>query len=525
MSGHSPRQAGSRRGWPGVVPKDPDGSHLTLTDTRHAALGHRDRKAVFPWNENETIIHTRFPVPMVGWESRWRRYWGTNPWGGLAARRNLPCHATRPSDSQSQTIGMKPLKEDQISVDYFWLGTGIAVYTPNRPVLGVLKGLHRVDYKQGRASNRLLGSSTHGLCLANAFVSRGCFRAVILSIPLLQGESHMARADLLKKLFSSFRTNDRQGFTRIANEIIQDERKKNHRLLADELQLIIGNGVVPSPKGVSVLTTPSNASKEREAPLFEIVYPDKTLSDVILTATNAAKVHQVIREFANWDVLLSNGVYPIRRVLFYGPPGCGKTVTAGAVAAELGLPLIYVRFDAIVSSYLGETAGNLRKVFDFADGDSYVMLFDEFDAIARSRNDKYEHGEIKRVVNAFLQQIDNFKARSLIIAATNYEQSLDYAIWRRFDTTLRFDMPDNNDRITLFNFKLRQFRGSTAIISEFTSDMDGFSHSDVERAALSVMKRCILEGRRMYTKKDVEQAVMQQKELVSLRKTWYQMEG
>lgn len=334
----------------------------------------------------------------------------------------------------------------------------------------------------------------------------------------------MARADLLKKLFSNFKTNDREGFVKVANEIIEDERKKNHGILADELRMIINNGATFTPKGVSMLATSTNNGKEREVALFEIIYPNKTLSDVVLNAENRGKIDQVIREFSNWDVLMSNGVYPTRRVLFYGPPGCGKTMTAGAIAAELGLPLLYVRFDAIISSYLGETAGNIRKVFDFVNGDSYVMLFDEFDAIARSRNDKYEHGEIKRVVNTFLQQIDNFKARSLVIAATNYEQSLDYAIWRRFDSTLRFDMPNNNERVELFNLKLRQFKGSDSIITEFLADMENFSHSDVEKAALAVIKQCILDGRRMYTKKDVEQAVTQQKELVSLRKTQYQME-
>jgi AAA+ superfamily predicted ATPase len=174
---------------------------------------------------------------------------------------------------------------------------------------------------------------------------------------------------------------------------------------------------------------------------------------------------------------------------------------------------------------LGETAGNIRKVFDFVNGESYVMLFDEFDAIARSRNDQHEHGEIKRVVNTFLQQIDNFKGRSLIIAATNFEQSLDYAIWRRFDSTLRFDMPNNAERFVLFNMKLKQFKGSDKIIAEFAADIENFTHADVERAALSVIKQCILDGRRMYTKKDVEQAVQQQKELVSLRKTQYHGEG
>ena len=335
----------------------------------------------------------------------------------------------------------------------------------------------------------------------------------------------MARADLLKKLFSNFKTNDRDGFVRIANEIIEDERKKNHGILADELRMIINNGSTFTPKSVSTLATSHGNGNERQPALYEIIYPDKTLSDVVLAETNKAKIDQIVREFSNWDVLMSNGAPPTRRVLFYGPPGCGKTLTAGTIATEIGLPLLYVRFDAIISSYLGETAGNIRKVFDFVNGESYVMLFDEFDAIARSRNDQYEHGEIKRVVNTFLQQIDNFKGRSLIIAATNFEQSLDYAIWRRFDSTLRFDMPDNNARFTLFNLKLKQFKGSDNIITEFLTDMESFSYADVERAALIVIKQCILDGRRMYTKKDVEHAIYQQKELVSLRKTQYRTEA
>lgn len=335
------------------------------------------------------------------------------------------------------------------------------------------------------------------------------------------GNSTMARADLLKKLFSSFKTEDREAFIKVANDIIEDERKKNHGILADELKMIINNGTTFPKKALSTFSASANSEKEREVSLFEIVYPDKTLADVVLTPENRQQVEQVIHEFTNWDVLMSNGVYPTRRVLFYGPPGCGKTFTASAIAAEIGLPLLYVRFDALISSYLGETAGNIRKVFDFVNGDSYVMLFDEFDAIARSRNDQYEHGEIKRVVNTFLQQIDSFKGRSLIIAATNFEQSLDYAIWRRFDSTFKFDMPDNDERIRLFNLKLKQFKGSENIIFEYLPQMQMFSHADVERAAMSVMKQCILDGRRMFTKHDVEQAVLQQEKLVNLRRTQY----
>lgn len=328
----------------------------------------------------------------------------------------------------------------------------------------------------------------------------------------------MARADLLKKLFSCFVSEDREGFLKIANDIISDERKKNHGILADELEMILNNKSVFPVKRISRFCS---GKEESGTSLFEIIYSDKMLSDVVLTEENRQTVEQSIREFLNWDVLISNGVYPSYRLLFYGPPGCGKTLTAHAIASEIGIPLLYVRFDAIVSSYLGETAGNIRKVFDFVGKDHYVILFDEFDAIARSRNDQYEHGEIKRVVNTFLQQLDNFKGRSLIIAATNFEKSLDYAVWRRFDSTLQFCMPDNDERTRLFNLRLKQFKGPEHIIEGLSSQMESFSHADIEHVAFSVIKQCILDGRRIYTKRDIEQAVLQQKKLVSLRRTEY----
>ena len=183
--------------------------------------------------------------------------------------------------------------------------------------------------------------------------------------------------------------------------------------------------------------------------------------------------------------------------------------------------MLYVIFDALISSYLGETAGNIRKVFDYAQNDSWVIFFDEFDAIGHSRNDVAEHGEIKRVVNAFLQQIDNYKGRSLIIAATNFERSLDYAIWRRFDETIQFDMPSNEEKIKLFSLNLKRFKGPEHIFEQYINNLGAFSHSDVEKVCQIIMKMCILDGRKIYTKKDIEYAVKKQEQIVSLRKTQY----
>jgi AAA+ superfamily predicted ATPase len=136
-------------------------------------------------------------------------------------------------------------------------------------------------------------------------------------------------------------------------------------------------------------------------------------------------------------------------------------------------------------------------------------------------NDTSEHGEIKRVVNALLQQIDNYRGRSLIIAATNYEQSLDYAIWRRFDETIRFDMPTNEEKLRLFSMKIKKFKGPDHALEQYLFELNSFSHSDIERISQIIMKQCILEGKKMYTKKDIEFAVKKQEGIVSLRKTQY----
>lgn len=256
-------------------------------------------------------------------------------------------------------------------------------------------------------------------------------------------------------------------------------------------------------------------------PLIEIMYPEKYFSDLILSENKIIQLEQMIKEFNNWEVLVSNGVFPTRRALFYGPPGCGKTLAAQALAGEIGIPMLYVRFDALISSYLGETASNISKVFDYAKKDSWLIFFDEFDAIGRSRNDSTEHGEIKRVVNAFLQQIDNYKGHSLIIAATNFEQSLDYAIWRRFDETVRFDMPSNDEKMKLFELKMKRFKGPTHVLEQYMNELEMFSHSDVEKVCQIIMKQCILDGKKIYTKNDIEQAVKKQEKNVSLRKTQY----
>ena len=321
----------------------------------------------------------------------------------------------------------------------------------------------------------------------------------------------MARADLIKKLFRSYRGNDPSGFINAAQSIIEEERKKNHGILAEELSRILNNGMVKQVPSQFTQYQPTPRDPDRKTPLLEIKQPDRYLRDLVLTAEQISSIELTIREFREWDVLQANGLTPNHKLLFCGPPGCGKTVTAEAIAGNLGLPLLYVRFDSVISSLLGETSANIRKVFDYASNGTWVLFFDEFDAIGKSRDDISEHGEIKRVVNSFLQLLDNFTGKSLIIAATNFEQSLDYALWRRFDEVLRFEKPDMDQIVDLMNRHLSRLGVSKNLLVEKAKELLNMSHAEVERVCIDVIKSCVMEGKKACTKNDIERAIQRQK--------------
>lgn len=324
-------------------------------------------------------------------------------------------------------------------------------------------------------------------------------------------DAEMARADLLKKLLKSFKSGDDEAFYKVSKELIDDERKKHHVVLANELEKILNNGTsrkMENPIELFASKVPQDADRKTE--LLEIKTPDRYLSDLVLGDVNFKLIERVITEFREWEILESNGLSPVRRVLFCGPSGCGKTASAEAISTELGLPLLYVRFDAVISSLLGETAANLRKVFEFARSGSWVMLFDEFDAIGRSRDDITEHGEIKRVVNSFLQIMDNFDGRSLLIAATNFERALDPAVWRRFDDVIRFDRPNQEQVRELITRKLRPLTFRKTQVTGLTEQLIGKTFADVEQVCLDIRKSCALRGEKTVKKEDIEDAMARQ---------------
>ena len=317
----------------------------------------------------------------------------------------------------------------------------------------------------------------------------------------------MARADLLKQLFRAYRDSDRESFMDVARSIADEERKKHHPALANEFIRILNNGVVAATPSLRGTFQPPPRDHEKKAPLLELKHPDRYFKELVLHAGTKEILLKAMREFRQWDILEANGLRPSHKLLFCGPPGCGKTATAEAIAAELGLPLVYIRFDSVVSSLLGETASNLRKVFEYIHEDTWVVLFDEFDAIGRSRDDATEHGEIKRVVNSFLQMLDNFHGRSLLVAATNFEQALDPALWRRFDEVVRFERPTVGQIEDLMQKRLSPVSNSKVSTKRYISQLEGSTFGDIERITTDVLKGCALDGRTLLQAEDIKRAL------------------
>ena len=236
----------------------------------------------------------------------------------------------------------------------------------------------------------------------------------------------MSNGKLLRQLIRTGAEGDLDAFRGVARKVIAEERLKQHHLLADDLESILCRRPrAPCSPALRRLAETVPEDRERGMPLLSLREPARGLEDIVLSRENLALVEGLLREHNRADVLKAHGLRPADRVLLCGPPGCGKTLTAEVIASELGWPLATVRTDGMVSSFLGETAANLRKLFDFAHASPTVMLFDEFDALGSS----------------VLGMLDPYAGRSLIVAAANHETMLDAAVWRPFEEVLFLKKP------------------------------------------------------------------------------------
>ena len=252
---------------------------------------------------------------------------------------------------------------------------------------------------------------------------------------------------------------------------------------------------------------PLNIARDnRFTHLIEAIDPTHDKNDVILSAQNTQTFLELLEEFRHGDTLRRHALPVSSKLLFCGPPGCGKTLAAEIFAKETGLPLLVARLDAIISSFLGETASNLRKLFEEVERRPCVLFLDEFDALARTRGDGAEHNEMRRVVNSLLMLIDRYKGRGFIIAATNVEKSLDDAIWRRFDDVIVFDLPEERQIRRLIEMKTRNFP-TKFDLSERIKRFVGFSYADIERVCVAAIKRSVLKGAKSVLESEFDLAI------------------
>lgn len=326
------------------------------------------------------------------------------------------------------------------------------------------------------------------------------------------------RGELIEKLFQAFVEGNREKFLQAADEIIKVEERKSHHLLVKDLRNILKNTLNNTGLGINSIsrryksTIPIPRDTEKGFPLLELKEFYLDWNDVILKENSKSSLKQIIAEIKQSDILSSYGLKPKQKILFCGPPGTGKTLTSQVLSSVLRYPLVYIRFDSIVSSYLGETALNLRKIFNFLEQGQWVVLFDEFDIIGKHRDDPHEHGEIKRIVNNFMQMLDNYQGESLLIAATNHQYLLDPALWRRFDEILFFDLPDKNRRSKIFQKYLRVMEKEKDVnLNAMAQETGGFSPSEIAQICQEALIKALLEDKKQIGMKHLQWAIGQQK--------------
>ena len=232
---------------------------------------------------------------------------------------------------------------------------------------------------------------------------------------------------------------------------------------------------------------------ESRVALADIIYPANNNIELVLSKSNANKLRAFILSYQNADKLNSLGLGVSNTLLLYGPPGCGKTKCAYLIAKELQLPLVIARLDSIISSYLGTTSKNIRILFEFAQKMPCVLFLDEFDAIAKSRDDSNELGELKRVVNSLLQNVDAMSGDSLLLAATNHERLLDVAAWRRFDYKLEIELPDINAIIKMIGLFTKDTKEiSLKDTKEIATAFLGLSGADIEEIITKTLRNAVI---------------------------------
>lgn len=314
------------------------------------------------------------------------------------------------------------------------------------------------------------------------------------------------KADILKLLLQSHADGDESSFRKAALQLAAAESTAGHVRVAEEIRAIIAKMPATSARKQGPVVDIA-APRGELADMLEGGHREERLRDIVLRPEAEETLRRVLSENRSRARLEKFGVSPRRRLLFHGPPGCGKTLAAAVLAGELGLPLMTVRFDALFSRFLGATAVQLRAIFAEMPRRPGVYLFDEFDSVAKARGDSQDVGEMNRVVTAFLQLVDADMSGSILVAATNHVELLDRAVFRRFDVIVRFDKPTPEQIAELMKLRLATVGLTEEAATRLAAHSEGWSFADVSRACDDAVRTMALEDREEISERDVALAL------------------
>ena len=325
----------------------------------------------------------------------------------------------------------------------------------------------------------------------------------------------MANGDHLKALLRSFADGDDRNFFSVAMQMAAHEAKQGHGKLAAELRdLIDAAKTRRHASSVEGAAIPITRPKGELASLVSVSYPSRRLTDMVLTPPVLESLQQVLEQQRHLSKLRSHGLHPRRKLLLVGPSGTGKTMTAAALAGELGIPLFVVRLDSLITKFMGETAAKLRQVFDAVASTRGVYLFDEFDAIGSQRGMANDVGEIRRILNSFLLMIEQDESSSVIVAATNHPDILDEALFRRFDDVVQYRLPSPDEIKALLRMRLANYLKSQKAHAELSDVAAGLSHAEIARAVTDAIKEAV-----MHKQETVATAAVQ--DFLNRRRVWH----
>src|SRR5580704_8084476 len=308
----------------------------------------------------------------------------------------------------------------------------------------------------------------------------------------------MATADHVKALIRSHAEGDDERFYAIAMQVAAQAARQGHTKFAQELRDLVDQAKArfkAGPAGQRTRPVPIVQPRGELAGLLTAAFPKTRLSDMALDAAVRSRIDRVLIEQRQRERILAHGLTPVRKLLLLGPPGTGKTMTAAALAGELGIALFTIQLDGLITKYLGETAAKLRLIFETIQQTRAVYLFDEFDALGSERAARNEVGEIRRVLNSFLQFLEQDESNSIIVAATNHPQILDRALFRRFDSVIEYRLPSEDIAGKVMRSRLTLLNTSQVDWSKALEAAKGLSHSDLTRACEHAAKNAILQHR------------------------------